>query len=213
VSGEAATAGAPRRDSDGHDGNDVEVGEPPLQTERLLLRRWREGDLAPFAAMCADPAVMEYFPATHTAEESAALMLRIEQWFERDGYGAWAVEVPGEAAFIGFIGLWRIDPAMPFAPGIEIGWRLSRPWWGRGLAHEGACAAVRFAFEGLELPKLLAYTAERNARSRRLMERLGMYRDPAEDFDHPGIAVADPLARHVVYRLAAAAWRARWRSD
>ncbi len=212
MSGEAATAGAPRRDSQGHDGQDAEERGPRLQTERLLLRRWREDDLVPFAAMCADPAVMEHFPATHTTEQSAALMLRIEEGFERDGYGAWAVEVPGEAAFIGFIGLFRIDAAMPFAPGVEIGWRLSRPWWGRGLAHEGACAAVRFGFEALELPALLAYTAERNSRSRRLMERLAMDRDPAEDFDHPGIATGHPLTRHVVYRLDAASWRTRSRS-
>ncbi len=153
--------------------------------------------------MNADSAVMEFFPALLTRAQSDDLVGRLETCFRENGYGAWAVEVPGEAPLIGFIGLWPAAPLLPFAPAVEIGWRLARSYWGRGLAHEGALAAIDFAFEELSLEEIVAYTTVANVRSRRLMERLGMTRDPAEDFDHPEILRGDPLEAHVVYRLAA----------
>ncbi len=178
-----------------------------LRTERLLLRRWRAADRAAFAAMNADAAVMEYFPNTLTSSESDALAERIERYIERDGYGLWAVEVPGESAFIGFVGLLETDAQMPFAPAIEVGWRLAKDNWGRGLASEAARAAIAFGFEQLGLGELVALTAASNVRSRRVMERLGMRRDPAEDFAHPQLEAGHPLAAHVLYRLDAARWR------
>jgi len=177
-------------------------GEPALRTERLLLRRWRAGDLAPFAALNADAEVMEHFPATLSRAESRALVERIERCFEQRGYGLWAAELAEEAPLIGFVGLWPVDDALPFAPAVELGWRLARPYWGLGLAYEGALAAARYGLQQLELGSLVAYTAARNERSRRLMERLGMRRDPAEDFMHPRLAFGAPLAPHVLYRLA-----------
>jgi RimJ/RimL family protein N-acetyltransferase len=156
--------------------------------------------------MNADPQVMEHFPSTLDERETAALIDRIEAGFRERGYGLWAVEVIGEAPFAGFIGLQPVPDGFPFAGAIEVGWRLARPFWGRGLAAEGAGAAIDFAFDSLDVPELVAYTAARNARSRRLMERLGMARDPAEDFPHPGIAAGDPLCPHVLYRLPRAAW-------
>jgi len=174
--------------------------EPQLRTERLLLRRWHPADRAPLAALNADPVVMEHFPATLSATESDALIERIEQCFEARGYGLWAVEVPGETPCAGFVGLWPVEPELRFAPAVELGWRLARPYWGRGLACEAASAAIAFA-RRQQLSPLLAYTAARNIRSRRLMERLGMRRDPTADFEHPDIPAAHPLAAHVLYRV------------
>jgi RimJ/RimL family protein N-acetyltransferase len=176
---------------------------PQLRTERLLLRRWRASDLEPFAALNADPAVMEHFPATLSRAQSAALVERIERCFEERGYGLWAVEFPGEAPFIGFVGLAPVDIDVAFAPAVELGWRLARHYWDRGIATEAARAASTVGLEQLHLPGLLAYTAASNERSRRVMERLGMRRDPTEDFLHPRLPATHPLAPHVLYRLTA----------
>ena len=176
-----------------------------LHTERLLLRRWREADREPFAELNADPLVMEHFPATLTRAQSDDLIDRIELCFETNGYGAWAVEVPGEIELSGFVGLWpQNDERLPFAPAVEIGWRLNRISWGRGIATEAASAALAFAFGELGLREIVSFTTAGNARSRAVMERLGMSRDPAEDFIHPQIDAADPLAPHVLYRVRAA---------
>jgi ribosomal-protein-alanine N-acetyltransferase len=177
--------------------------QPQLRTERLLLRPWRVKDREPFAAMNADPAVMEYFPVTLSREKSDALAQRIESDIERLGYGFWAAEVPGEAPFIGFVGIDEVDDYMTFAPGIEIGWRLAREHWGKGYASEGARATADFSFGELGLEQIVALTAAGNVRSRRVMERLGMRRDPAEDFLHPTLAADHPIAPHVLYRLTA----------
>ncbi|HWW90863.1 MAG TPA: GNAT family N-acetyltransferase [Solirubrobacteraceae bacterium] len=174
---------------------------PELRTERLLLRRWRTSDLEPCAAMNADPRVMENFPAALSRRESDAFIERMEACFEDCGYGLWALELPGEASFIGCVGLLAVGNELPFAPAVEVGWRLAPAHWGTGLAAEAASAAIAFAFDRLRLRELVAYTAERNVRSRRLMDRLGMSHDPAEDFAHPGLPVGHPLAPHVLYRL------------
>ena len=164
--------------------------------------------MQPLAAMNADPRVMEFFPAPLAPYHSAAMLLRIEEAFERDGYGLWVVEVPGETAFAGFVGLAPVDLEMPFAPAVEVGWRLARRHWGRGFAIEGATVATRYAFQELSMPSLVAYTAEGNVRSRRVMERLGMTRQAADDFLHPSLAADDPLAAHVVYQLERERWLA-----
>ncbi len=176
-----------------------------MKTDRLLLRSWRDEDREPFAAMNADPAVMEYFPATLTRAQSDALADRIDGDLQRLGYGLWAVEIPDEAPFIGFVGLLATDDDMPFAPAIEIGWRLAGRYWGRGLAGEGAQAALAFGVDELALAEIVALTAAGNLRSRRVMERLGMRRDPAEDFEHPALPAGHPLALHVLYRIDARA--------
>jgi RimJ/RimL family protein N-acetyltransferase len=178
-----------------------------LRTPRVLLRRWRDADLAPFAALNADPEVMKYFPAKLSEQESANLIARAERDFERCGFGPWALELPGEEPLIGFLGLMPVPDALPFAPAVELGWRLARPFWGRGLASEAGRAATRHAFEELGLPELVAYTAAHNERSRRLMRRLGMTRDPAEDFAHPALPAGHRVSHHVLYRLPAARWR------
>jgi 3-dehydroquinate dehydratase/shikimate dehydrogenase len=150
---------------------------------------------------------MEYFPALLSEQESANLIARSERDFERHGYGLWALELPAEEPFIGFLGLIPVPAGLPFAPATEIGWRLARPQWGRGLATEGGRAVTRYAFEELAITELVAYTATENERSRRVMDRLGMTHDPAEDFAYPSLPRDHPLSGHVLYRLPAERWR------
>lgn len=173
-----------------------------LRTERLLLRRFRDADRAPFAAMNADPQVMEHFPAPLSREESDALLVRFEQHFETHGFGLWALALQGEAPFVGLVGLAVPRFDAPFMPAIEVGWRLLPEFWGRGLATEAARACVRFGFEQLDLAELVSFTVPNNLRSRRVMDRLGFTHQPAEDFDHPLLPEGHPLRRHVLYRLA-----------
>lgn len=154
--------------------------------------------------MNADPLVMEHFPARMTRAESDALVAHIEGRFEQDGFGLWALELPGEAPFIGFTGIITVRGDRPFAPAVEVGWRLAAPYWGRGLATEAARAAVQDGFAAHQLREIVAYTYTGNTRSRAVMERLGMRYDPAGDFEHPGIAPGHRLARHVLYRLGTA---------
>ncbi len=173
-----------------------------LRTDRLVLRRWREEDRRPFAAMNADPAVMEYFLAPLTRAESDALADRIETHLEDRGYGLWAVEIPDTAPFIGFVGLADAPADLPPAPGVEIGWRLAREHWGCGYATEAARAALHFGFSTVGLVEVVSFTSAANQRSRRVMERLGMRRDKAGDFEHPSFAPGDLFRPHALYRLS-----------
>jgi RimJ/RimL family protein N-acetyltransferase len=180
-----------------------------LRTERLLLREWREADLAPFAAMNADPAVMALLPGTLSREQSDRLAARIRAQFAQRGFGLWALELPGVAAFAGFVGLSVPGFQAHFTPAVEIGWRLARQHQGRGYASEAARAALAHGFEQVGLDEIVSFTVPANTASRRVMERIGMLRDPAGDFDHPGLPEGSPLRRHVLYRLARAEWRGR----
>ena len=177
---------------------------PRLRTSRLLLREWRASDLEPFAALNADPAVAEFLSAPLTRAQSDALVGRIVDHWRTDGYALWAVERTGDGAFLGFSGL--SVPAWAPEPTPEIGWRLAQHAWGRGYATEAAREVLRFAFEGLAFDALVSYTTVSNVRSRRVMVKLGMVRDPAADFDHPRLAPDHPLRPHVTYRLSRAAW-------
>jgi RimJ/RimL family protein N-acetyltransferase len=179
-----------------------------LRTSRLHVRRWRSSDLAPFSAMNADALVMEHFPSILSAEQSFAMVERIETCFAERGYGLWALEVPGEAPFIGFVGLSPPDFDAHFTPAVEIGWRLARDFWGRGYAIEAARAAMAFGFDEVELAELVSFTTKDNFRSRRVMERLRMTYDPGDDFDHPRLPVSSPLRPHVLYRMDRPAWTA-----
>ena len=173
-----------------------------LRTERLLLRAWRAGDREPFARMNADPRVMEFFPAPLSRAESDALADRIEAHFAKHGFGFYASELAAECAFIGLIGMAVPTFEAHFTPCVEIGWRLTADYWGRGLATEGAREVVRHAFGELGLDSLVSMTVPANLPSRRVMEKLGMTHDPSDDFDHPNILAGHPLRRHVLYRLA-----------
>jgi RimJ/RimL family protein N-acetyltransferase len=180
---------------------------PELRTERLRLRLWREEDLAPFATLNADPAVVEYLGGGLTREQSDALAQRIREHFDHHRFGLWAVEVPDVAEFAGFIGLSIPAFEVHFTPCVEIGWRLAREHWGRGYATEGARAAQEFGFAQLDLDEIVSFTAVANQRSRTVMERIGMQYDPHGDFDHPALPPEHPLRRHVLYRLTRKAWR------
>jgi len=171
-----------------------------IETPRLLLRPWRDEDLEPFARLNADPQVMEFFPATLSRAESDAFAARIRAHFAERGYGLWAAEVPGSAPFIGFIGLQWATFAAPFTPALEVGFRLAAEHWGRGYATEGGHAAVRFAFERAGIGEVVSFTAAVNRRSRRVIEKIGLVRDPEGDFEHPRLAAAHPLRPHVLYR-------------
>jgi RimJ/RimL family protein N-acetyltransferase len=173
-----------------------------LRTDRLLLRRWLPSDRTPFAALNADPRVMEHFPAVLTREKSDALVARIEAGFDRHGFGLWALEIPNAASFAGFVGLSVPGLEAHFTPCVEIGWRLGAEYWGRGYATEAARAVLTFGFEPLALPEIVSFTVPGNVRSRRVMERIGMSHDPAGDFDHPALPEGHPLRRHVLYRMA-----------
>jgi RimJ/RimL family protein N-acetyltransferase len=173
-----------------------------LRTERLWLRRWSSGDRARFAAVNADARVMEHFPGVLSREESDALAARIEESLERRGFGLWAVEIPDVTSFAGFVGLSFPGFEAPFTPCVEIGWRLAFAHWGAGYATEGARAVRDFAFAQLGLDEIVSFTVPDNVRSRRVMEKLGMTHDPADDFDHPAHPDGHRLRRHVLYRLA-----------
>jgi RimJ/RimL family protein N-acetyltransferase len=172
-----------------------------IVTPRLLLRRWIPADREPFARMNADPAVMNFFPSTLTKEDSDGAFDRIQAHFEEHGFGLLAVEVPGEAAFIGFIGLAVPRFHTYFTPCVEIGWRLARSYHGRGLATEGAQAVVTHAFGPLGLREIVSFTTAANLPSRRVMEKIGMTRSERDGFDHPGIPEGHAFRRHVLYRL------------
>lgn len=174
---------------------------PSLQTPRLLLRPWRDADLAPFAALNADPEVMAYFPAPLTRAESDALAARIRAGIEARGWGLWAVEVPGVCAFAGYVGLAEPRFEAAFTPCLEVGWRLARAQWGHGFATEAARAVLRCGFDVLARDEIVSFTSVGNARSRAVMERIGLRRDPADDFEHPLVPAGHPLRRHVLYRL------------
>ncbi|MGH9781994.1 MAG: GNAT family N-acetyltransferase [Candidatus Acidiferrales bacterium] len=181
------------------DGTDA----PMIATERLILRPWKDEDLAPFAAMNADPQVREFFPGRLTKEQSDASARRIQAACSIDRFCLFAAELRATDEFIGFIGLTTLDFSIPGVaqPTVEIGWRLARAHWGKGLATEGAQAAVRYAFDTLRLKEIVSITVPANIRSRRVMEKIGMKHIPALDFDHPHIPEGHPLRRHVLYLL------------
>ena len=179
------------------------------ETERLLLRGWRDADLGSFAALNADPEVMAHFPSILDRAESDAMVDRIVDRMQQRGFGLWAVEVIGGPTCIGFVGLNPIPFEAAFTPALEVGWRLARSAWGRGYAPEGAREALRFGFDELGLDQIVSFTYVGNENSRRVMEKIGMHRNPADDFDHPTLLETAPhVARHVLYRVSRDEWLA-----
>jgi RimJ/RimL family protein N-acetyltransferase len=178
-----------------------------IDTPRLRLRQWRAEDRPPFAALNADARVMEFFPKLLAREESDAMAGRMEGLIAQRGWGFWAAERRDTLEFIGFIGLHVAPAELPFSPCVEIGWRLAVAHWGQGYASEGARAALRVGFHTLDLDEIVSFTALHNARSRAVMERLGM-REDAITFEHPNVPPGNPLRQHRLYRLSRAAWLA-----
>jgi len=179
-----------------------------LETERLLIRPWKQEDYDPFAALNADPVVMEYFPSTLSKKESNAMADRVCGLINEKGWGFWAAEEKESGSFIGFVGLNVPGYDLPFNPCVEIGWRLAKPFWGKGYATEAANACLTFAFENLALDDVVSFTTVRNVKSRAVMERLG-FTNSGEDFDHPAIEDGHPIKPHVLYRLSKDTWSKR----
>jgi RimJ/RimL family protein N-acetyltransferase len=174
-----------------------------IETERLWLRQWQEPDFPAFAVMCADAETMRYFPSVLTREESWQSAQRYRELIRSRGWGLWAVEYKPSQQFIGFLGLHVPSVELPFSPCVEIGWRLQRDHWGKGLATEGAKAVLDFAFDELALPEVVSFTSLHNHRSERVMQKLGMVRDELT-FQHPAVPEGHALREHVLYRKARA---------
>lgn len=172
-----------------------------ITTQRLILRSWRDSDLALVAEITADPEVMRFFHLTRTRAQSDAWVARTQAHIDRHGFGVWAVEAPGVAPLIGFVGLVHVPDDVPCAPAIEAAWTFGAPWWRKGYCTEAARAAMRDGFTRQGLPEIVAFTASSNTPSQGVMQKLGMTRDPLSDFDHPRVPAGHPLAPHVLYRL------------
>ncbi len=179
---------------------------PELETNRLKLRRWRKEDLEPFATLNADPVVMEHMPSALTSRETALWIARIEVGFEEFGFGLWAIEHGTTGDFIGFTGLSLPKLEAHFTPAVEVGWRLGKEHWGNGYATEAALAALGFGFSDARLDEIVSFTVPANIRSISVMERLGMIRDPADDFEHPSLPDDSHLRHHVLYRMSLDRW-------
>ena len=179
---------------------------PELETNRLKLRRWKKDDLDPFAAINADPTVMKHMPSALTSRETALWMAWIEVGFEEFGFGLWAVEHGANGDFIGFTGIQVPKLEAHFTPAVEVGWRLGKEHWGNGYATEAAVAALGFGFSDARLDEIVSFTVPANIRSITVMERLGMTRDPADDFEHPSLPDDSHLRPHVLYRMSLDRW-------
>jgi len=179
-----------------------------IETERLVLRDWEPRDLDAFAAINADPEVMRFFPAPFSRAETAAYMDRAAAILATDRMSFLAAEERASGDLVGVVGLGRVKAEMPAAPAVEVGWRLAKHHWGKGYAQEAARGWLTYGFGTLALREIVAFTFVGNTPSRRVMERLGMTRDPADDFEHPGIAVGHPLRSHVLYRIRVDEFRA-----
>ena len=177
-----------------------------LESARLRLRQWRDEDLPEFAAMCADPQVMRYFPAPLSRLESAALIGRVRGHFAEYGYGLWALERKDTGAFVGLTGLLNVGFDTAFTPAVEIGWRLAREHWGLGYASEAAWTALRCGFDRLALEQVVSFTSQLNLPSQKVMQAIGMQRDLQGDFEHPRLIDGHPLRPHVLYRISRAQW-------
>jgi 3-dehydroquinate dehydratase/shikimate dehydrogenase len=178
-----------------------------IRTKRLILRPWKETDLAPFAALNADPRVREFFGGLLNRQESDQSAKGTSDHITKYGWGFWAASLIESGEFIGFIGLEDVLFKAHFTPAVEIGWRLAYNHWDKGYATEGATAALQYGFETLGLDEIVSFTTVKNLRSRRVMEKIGMHHDPKDDFDHPKLPDQHPLSRHVLYRLDQKTWK------
>lgn len=175
-----------------------------IKTNRLVLRSWKDSDLAPFCRMCADQDVMRFFPSVLTRQESIEMAQKIRSLINERGWGFWAVEVPGCSEFIGFVGLHMPKATLPFSPCVEVGWRLSKEFWGQGYATEAAKASIEYGFTELKLDEIVAFTAAINSPSIKVMERIGMA-NTGLDFEHPDVPASSALRHHVLYKISRSA--------
>jgi RimJ/RimL family protein N-acetyltransferase len=181
----------------------------PLHSSRLTLRPWEDRDRAPFAAMSADPVVMQHLSPLPTLDAANGWIDRQRAQFAQHGFGYWAVELRESGQLVGAVGLSRPSYEAHFTPAVGVGWRLARPFWGYGYASEAANTALRFGFGQLGLAEIVAVTIPANVRSQQVMRRLGMTYSPADDFDHPRLPEGHPGRRCVLCRMTRQDWLAR----
>ena len=179
----------------------MDQGIHHLQTSRLILRNWKQNDIEPFAILNSDPRVCEFLPNVLSQEETLSSVMKIQSHFKKHAFGLFAVELISTKTFIGFVGLKYFSFGSHFTPSVELAWRISWENWGQGLATEAAQKVTQYGFETLGLPEILAITAKNNQRSRRVMEKLGMFTNEDENFLHPQLEYSHPLAEHVLYRF------------
>ena len=179
----------------------IDQGIHHLQTSRLILRNWKQNDIEPFAILNSDPRVCEFLPNVLSKEETLTSVIKIQSHFKKHAFGLFAVELISTKTFIGFVGLKYFSFDSHFTPSVELAWRLSWKNWGQGPATEAAQKVTQYGFETLGLPEILAITAKNNQRSRRVMEKLGMFTNEDENFLHPQLEYSHPLAEHVLYRF------------
>ncbi len=179
------------------------MNEISIKTQRLLLRPWNEADLPSLTSMNQDPKVMEFIGPMLGEVESRAMIERARRSWNENGYGRFAIEISETSELIGFVGLAQCKFESHFTPAVEVGWRLAHEYWGFGYAAEAATAVLDWGLDSLELDELVSFCSGSNARSRRLMETLGMTRDSGGDFLHPNKALNDPLRINVLYRKKA----------
>ena len=172
-----------------------------LETDRLILRTWADHDFQPMFAINQDPKVMRYFPGLQDEETTKSFIKKVNDHFDKHGYSLYACVRRDSHEFIGFIGLLFADFESHFTPATEIGWRLSSRQWGRGFATEAAQAVLDYAFQELKVAEVVSFTAQGNAQSIRVMQKIGLQYNPEDDFDHPKLEKTSPLRRHVLYRL------------
>lgn len=182
---------------------DLAVKKVHLETERITLREWLPQDVAAFARMNSDPLIMEYFPRVLNEETTVRLINRFQEHFDKYGFGMYALEHKETKSFMGFAGISHVRDLFPFAPAVEMAWRLEYEYWGKGFATEAARAIISYAFNNLELKELVAFSVYDNARAIHMMEKLGLKHDKKGDFDYPKLPSGHPLGCHVLYRLKA----------
>ncbi|MBC7601319.1 MAG: GNAT family N-acetyltransferase [Ramlibacter sp.] len=176
-----------------------------FETSRLILRQWRDSDREAYAALNADPVVMEHFPSIQTSAQSDVGVAVFSDQLATRGWGNWACELKATREFIGFVGLTVPRRVFAFSPCVEVGWRLAHRYWGQGYATEAASASLAVGFERIGLNEIVSMTALANRRSQAVMERIGMA-NANEDFDHPGVPVGSTVRRHCLYRLDRDKW-------
>ena len=177
-----------------------------LETERLILRGWQDSDLEPFSTITADPEVRRYYPNVLTKDETRLVIERIKSHVEKEGFGLWALELRETGEMIGYTGLSKPTIEAHFMPCVEIGWQIAKHHWGKGYAPEAAIKALEDGFSRLNLNEIVSFTSKLNSKSIRVMEKMGMLRNPKDDYMHPLLPDGHPLKPHVLYRLPKAVW-------
>ena len=171
-----------------------------IETERLYVRQWEEEDLHPFYKLNSSPKVMRFYPNLLSRKESDNFVCKASSQIDENGYSFWAIELKESSKLIGTMGIADVHFKEHFTPAVEIAWRLASQYWGFGYATEAAKAVFDYGYKELNLKEIVSFTVPENKRSIRVMEKIGLSRDPQRDFYHPKLPREHRLSRHVLYR-------------